>query len=75
MKKHLNKAFEIYKVNRYWIVQLIALLFLFIVFNAAEDFDSDIILILSIGILIGVILLPFLYILIWANDFKNKENE
>lgn len=75
MKKQYKKAFEIYKVNKYWIVQLIALMFLTIVFQGADEFDSDLVLILSMAVLIAVILLPFLYILIWAKEFKDKENE
>jgi hypothetical protein len=70
MKTPLQKAFKDYYNNQYWIPQAIALvIFTALMFNINE-FESTFDILLILAPVLGAFFVPFIYLFIWASQYK-----
>lgn len=70
MKTPLQKAFRDYVANRYYVAQLIALSIMIVGITTIDEFYEPIGAVLLFSITGLVILIPFVYVFIWANQYK-----
>lgn len=69
-KTPLQKAFNDYKENRYYIVQLMALFIFFAFIYYLDEFESTFDIVLILIPICGAFFTPFIFIFIWASRYK-----
>lgn len=69
-KTPIQKAFTDYLTNRYYSVQILAMLMLCAFLYYANEFESTFDKILILIPILGALLTPFVFIFIWANQYK-----
>jgi hypothetical protein len=70
MKTPIQKAFADYLSNRYYTVQLMALLIFSAFLYYADEFESTFDIILILIPICGAFFVPFIFIFIWASQYK-----
>jgi len=69
-KTPLQKAFKDYLNNRYYLWQLVALSILIVFFFQINQFETTFDIVLILIPILGALLTPFIFIFIWARQYK-----